>query len=105
MSALACLQADLCRLPKNLVQFDAVLAINVLERLPNPAMFLEQMAMLVKPSGVVVLTSSFSWSEHDTPKDNWLGGFYKVCVHQMYTLLDTAVCMLVGVNTRLHALK
>ncbi|KAL3133907.1 hypothetical protein ABBQ32_008363 [Trebouxia sp. C0010 RCD-2024] len=71
------LQADLCRLPQNLVQFDAVLAANVVERLADPGLFLDQLAGLVKASGVVVLASAFSWSEHDTPKGNWLGGFYK----------------------------
>lgn len=68
----------MCRLPHNLVQFDAVLAANVIERLANPALFLDQLAGLVKASGVVVLASAFSWSEHDTPKESWLGGFYKV---------------------------
>ena len=73
-----CLQADLCRLPQNLIQFDAVLAANVIERLPNPALFLDRLSSLVKPDGVVVLSSAHSWSEHNTPKENWLGGFYKV---------------------------
>ena len=75
----AYVQADLCRLPQNLVRFDAVLAVNVLERLPNPALFLDQLSGLVQANGVVVLASAFAWSEHDTPKENWLGGFYKVC--------------------------
>ena len=60
------------------MQFDAVLAANVVERLAHPGLFLDQLAGLVKASGVVVLASAFSWSEHDTPKSNWLGGFYKV---------------------------
>ncbi|DBB17215.1 hypothetical protein WJX82_004680 [Trebouxia sp. C0006] len=71
------LQADLCRLPTNLVQFDAVLAANVLERLPDPANFLDQLSTLVKANGIAVLASAFSWSEKCTPKDSWLGGFYK----------------------------
>ena len=60
------------------MRFDAVLAANVLERLPDPALFLDQLEGLVQPNGIAVLASAFSWSEHDTPKDNWLGGFYKV---------------------------
>ena len=72
------LQADLCRLPQNLVQFDAVLAANVLERLPDPAHFLDQLSTLVKANGIAVLASAFSWSEKCTAKDSWLGGFYKV---------------------------
>jgi SAM-dependent methyltransferase len=77
------LQADLCRLPKNLVQFDAVLAVNVLERLPDPANFLDQLSTLVKANGIAVLASAFSWSEKCTAKDSWLGGFYKVNKHHM----------------------
>ncbi len=77
------LQADLCRLPKNLVQFDAVLAANVLERMPDPANFLDQLSTLVKANGVAVLASAFSWSEKCTAKDSWLGGFYKVKQHLM----------------------
>lgn len=72
------MQADLCRLPQNLVQFDAVLAANVLERLPDPALFLDQLAKLVRANGIAVLASAFSWSEKCTAKDSWLGGFYQV---------------------------
>ena len=72
------LQADLCRLPQNLVQFDAVFSANVLERVPDPASFLDHLATLVKPNGVAVLATAFSWSEHFTPKERWLGGYYKV---------------------------
>ena len=80
------LQADLCRLPQNLVQVDAVLAVNLLERLPNPALFLDRLSTLVKATGIVVLASAFSWSEECTAKDSWLGGFYKVKYQQMDVL-------------------
>lgn len=73
------MQADLCRLPQNLVQFDAVLVANALERLSSPATFLTRLSSLVAPRGVVVLASAFSWAEQYTPKESWLGGFYKVC--------------------------
>lgn len=71
------IQADLCRLPQNLVRFDTVLAANVLERLADPARFLDQLSSLVKVNGVVVLASTFSWSEECTGKESWLGGYYK----------------------------
>ena len=93
-----CLQADLCRLPKNLVQFDAVLAANVLERLPDPANFLDQLSTLVKANGIAVLASAFSWSEKCTPKDSWLGGFYKVNKHHMpcHLAVATLTLLLLG---------
>ena len=73
------LQADICRLPQNLVQFDAVLVANVLDRLATPAALLDRLSSLVRPGGVVVLASAFSWSQLYTPKESWLGGFYQVC--------------------------
>ncbi len=92
------LQADLCRLPTNLVQFDAVLAANVLERLPDPANFLDQLSTLVKANGIAVLASAFSWSEKCTPKDSWLGGFYKVNKHHMpcHLAVATLTLLLLG---------
>lgn len=55
---------------------DAVLAANLLCRLPEPAAFLRACAKLVKPGGVLVLVSPYSWLEAWTPRDKWLGGYY-----------------------------
>jgi len=80
------------------VQFDAVLAANVLERLPDPANFLDQLSTLVKANGIAVLASAFSWSEKCTPKDSWLGGFYKVNKHHMpcHLAVATLTLLLLG---------
>ena len=71
------------------MRFDTVLAANVLERLADPARFLDQLSSLVKVNGVVVLASTFSWSEECTGKESWLGGYYKVCTRP--TLLEAFV--------------
>ena len=55
--------------------YDAVLASNLLCRLPKPRAFLKSCASwLVKPGGVLVLLTPFSWLEQWTPKEEWVGG-------------------------------
>ena len=66
---------DACALPLILEQFDAVILANVICRLPNPATCLERMQGvngLVKPGGILVMTSPFSWFPQYTPPANWL---------------------------------
>ena len=83
-------QADACKLPTSLLggggslahitewgRHDAVLAANLLCRLPDPGAFLRACARLVRPGGVLVLVSPYSWLEAWTPRDKWLGGFYE----------------------------
>eukprot|EP00798_Chlamydomonas_sp_ICE-L_P012613 gene12613-15841_t len=69
------MQGDACNLPADLPSFDAVLAANLLCRLPEPTKFLHSMSNVVKPGGVLVLVSPHSWLEAWTPKSKWLGGF------------------------------
>ena len=74
-------QGDACALPSNLNHFDAVLLANVLCRLPEPLICLERMQgvnALVRPGGVLVMTTPFSWLEEYTPKSKWLKGLQDV---------------------------
>ena len=69
--------ADACKLPEGLAGYDAVLAVNLLCRLAEPAAFLNRIAMpngLLRPGGILVLVSPYTWSEDYTPRHNWLGG-------------------------------
>lgn len=52
--------------------YHAVLAANLICRLPDPAAFLENIHQLVAPSGQLVLTSPYSWLEEFTPQSKWL---------------------------------
>jgi len=70
------MQGDACALPEELGRFDAVLAANLLCRLPQPHVFLQRCEQLVKPGGVLVLVSPYSWLEQYTPREHWLGGDY-----------------------------
>lgn len=71
-------QADACALPPDLVGFDAVLLANLLDRLPNPKACLARMGGymgLVRPGGLLVVMSPYTWMEQFTPIDAWLGGY------------------------------
>ncbi|KAH9254887.1 5-histidylcysteine sulfoxide synthase [Batrachochytrium salamandrivorans] len=68
------IKGDACALQLDDEQFDAVLAANLLCRLPQPLAFLNQLPKLVKPGGIVVLVSPYSWLVEYTPNlNNWLG--------------------------------
>lgn len=70
-------EGDACALPLHLRGFDAVLMANVLCRLPDPVACLERLQganALVKPGGVLVMTTPFSWLEQYTKRDRWLDG-------------------------------
>jgi len=71
-------QADACALPAELVGFDAVLLVNLLDRLPSPKACLGRMGGymgLVRPGGLLVVMSPYTWLEQFTPIDAWLGGY------------------------------
>ncbi|EDQ91201.1 uncharacterized protein MONBRDRAFT_19935 [Monosiga brevicollis MX1] len=68
---------DALCLPPDLGNFDAVVVANVLDRLSSPGSLLGRLGGargLVKPGGLLFVSSPFSWMERYTPKDLWLGG-------------------------------
>jgi len=69
------LQADASNLDPKYSEFDLVLANNLIERLYAPSKFLANIHTKINIGGLLVLTSSYSWSESVTPKSEWLGGF------------------------------
>jgi len=62
-------------LPFRDAHFDTVLALNLIDRVPDPARALDELARVVRPGGQLLLTSPFTWLERFTPRDRWLGGF------------------------------
>jgi 5-histidylcysteine sulfoxide synthase/putative 4-mercaptohistidine N1-methyltranferase len=71
-------QADACALPAEYLDFDAVLIANLLCRLPSPGACLGRLAGergLVRPGGLLVIASPYTWSEAFSPRDVWLGGY------------------------------
>jgi len=69
------LQADGSNLDPKYSDYDLVLAGNILERLYAPSKFLSMIHTKINIGGLLVLTSSYAWSESVTPKSQWLGGF------------------------------
>lgn len=70
-------QGDACAIPANLGPFDAVLAANLLCRLPKPRVFLARLKSLVAPGGIAIIVSPYSWLQDWTPRQEWLGGYYE----------------------------
>lgn len=58
----------------NLGTFDAVIAANLMCRVPDPQKLMFELARLVNKGGVLVITSPFSWWVGATRKETWLGG-------------------------------
>ena len=79
-------QGDACNLKETYSDFDLVVAANLIDRLYDPAKFLDEIAKRIVPGGLLVLTSPYTWLEEHTPKQQWLGGFKRD--GERYTTLD-----------------
>lgn len=73
-------QGDACALPSGALapgaknEYECVLAANLLCRVPSPLDCLKEIHRALKPGGVVVFTSPFTWMQQYTDKSKWLGG-------------------------------
>ena len=67
-------QGDACNLNPKYSGYDLVLAANLLDRVREPRRFLETIASRIKPGGILLLASPYTWLEEFTPKANWVGG-------------------------------
>jgi 5-histidylcysteine sulfoxide synthase/putative 4-mercaptohistidine N1-methyltranferase len=54
--------------------YDLVLAANLIDRLYDPARFVADLGVRVRPGGLLVILSPYTWLEEFTPRDKWLGG-------------------------------
>ena len=70
----AFMQGDACNLKSLYTGYDLVFAGNLVDRLYDPAMFLDAIGDRVLPGGLLVITSPYTWLEEYTPKSKWLGG-------------------------------
>jgi SAM-dependent methyltransferase len=60
----------MCLPVKNTVA-DVVLSSQVLEHLPYPRKFFSEVSRVLKPNGVIILTTPMIWPLHDEPRDFW----------------------------------
>jgi len=67
-------QGDACNLKPQPGRYDLVLASNLIDRLRQPARFLRDVTPMLRPGGILLLSSPYTWLEDFTPKENWLGG-------------------------------
>lgn len=70
-------QADACNLKPIFKGFDLIFAGNLIDRLYDPAKFLESLSQRLNEGGVLILTSPYTWQETSTPKEKWIGGYKK----------------------------
>nr|WP_086940998.1 5-histidylcysteine sulfoxide synthase [Thaumasiovibrio occultus] len=67
-------QGDATNLKPQFSGYDAVLAANLIDRLSDPAKFLNAMKQRVNSGGILAIASPYTWLEAHTAKGNWLGG-------------------------------
>ena len=71
------LQGDACNLKSHFEGYDLILAANLIDRLYEPKLFLQNIHQRLNSGGLLMLTSPYTWLEEHTEKDNWLGGYKK----------------------------
>ncbi|MEQ9823762.1 MAG: putative 4-mercaptohistidine N1-methyltransferase [Puniceicoccaceae bacterium] len=58
----------------SLGEFDLILASNLICRLPDPSRFLQGLASSLRPGGMLILSTPYTYLESFTPPSLWLGG-------------------------------
>lgn len=81
------LQGDACNLADKFTDYDLVFAGNLIDRLYDPEKFLRAMSHRIRPGGLLVIVSPYTWTEDHTAREKWLGGF-KASTGENYTTLD-----------------
>ena len=66
-------QGDAQYIREDIGKFDAILACNLICRLPEPMRLLRRLPDLLRPGGQLFMTTPFTWLEAYTPEENWLG--------------------------------
>ena len=67
-------QGDAMVLRADLGDFDLVHAANLLCRLSDPSLLLRRLPSLVRPGGLLILTTPCTWLEEFTPPNRWPSG-------------------------------
>ncbi len=81
------MQGDACNLTDKYKDYDLVFAGNLIDRLYDPAKFLNDIKARINAGGLLVLASPYTWLEEFTPREKWIGGF-KANTGESYTTLD-----------------
>lgn len=81
------MQGDACNLAEKFTDYDLVFAGNLIDRLYDPAQFLNLIKTRIRAGGLLILTSPYTWLENFTNREKWLGGF-KANTGENYTTLE-----------------
>ena len=67
-------RGDACNLDPALGTFDFAFAGNLLDRLPDPQAFLTKIGSFIRPGGLLILTTPYTWMNEYTDPSKWIGG-------------------------------
>jgi len=70
-------QGDACNMKPQFTGYDFILAANLIDRLYNPANFLQSIHERLNVGGLLMLASPYTWLTDHTPREDWIGGFKK----------------------------
>ncbi len=70
-------QGDACNLKPVFTGYDLILAANLIDRLYSPEKFLESVHERLKPGGLLLIASPYTWLPEHTKRESWIGGFKK----------------------------
>ncbi|HET7561386.1 MAG TPA: 5-histidylcysteine sulfoxide synthase [Rhodanobacteraceae bacterium] len=70
-------QGDACNLKPVLTGYDFIFAANLIDRLYNPAQFLDTIHERLNVGGMLMVASPYTWLAEHTPREDWLGGFMR----------------------------
>lgn len=79
-------QGDACNLKPQFSGYDFIFAANLLDRLYSPAQFLRGIHERLRPGGVLMIASPYTWLVEHTPREEWIGAFKKD--GERFTTLD-----------------
>jgi putative 4-mercaptohistidine N1-methyltranferase len=68
-------QGDACNLKAHFNSYDMIIGTNLIDRLYDPKLFLNDMKKRLNKDGFLILTSPYTWLEEYTQKSNWIGGY------------------------------
>lgn len=60
---------DSCALPFDNCSFDTVIATQVIEHVAEPRAMVAEIARVLRPGGVMLITAPFAWPLHEAPHD------------------------------------
>ncbi len=68
-------QGDACNMKAHFEGYDLIMATNLIDRLYEPLLFLNDVDRRLNDGGYLILTSPYTWLEEYTKKEFWLGGY------------------------------